>query len=244
MRVAAVIPWRGGQPDRERHHQRVRAHLRQLLPDAIHIDADSGHQPFSRAGSRNLGVELARNAGADIVVLCDADTLVQPEPLYAAINAAQDQVLHLPFTRWLGLSRAGLRAYENGTPLHKCETEYTFDNATGSVLVITPAAWWRAGGMDERYRGWGMEDVAFRCAADTLLGPTIRHDGTAHHLWHPITWSPHTPEYQHNAALLERYQQAVGNPAAMRALITGDDLARERLAAHQGGRIGHAQAHR
>lgn len=229
MRVACVIPWRGGDAHRERHHETVRAHLTSLLPDAVHIDADSGHEPFSRAGSRNRGVQLAQDVGADVVILCDADTLVSAGPLYAALESAHDNRLHLPFTKFLGVSEAGLAAYEAGTPIERCEMAMDMDNATGSVLVITPHAWWRAGGMDERYRGWGMEDVAFRYAAETLLGETVRHEGTVYHLWHPITWSPHTPEYQANAALLDRYGKVLGDPDGMRALIAEDQRGRQAL---------------
>lgn len=218
MRVAVVIPWRGGLPDRERHHETVRAHLRTLLPDAWHIDADSGDQPFSRAGSRNRGVRLSEDVGADVVVLCDADTLPEPGPLLAAIEAAGDGRLHLPYTRFRGFSQAGTATYLKGVNPEWCEIELATDWSTGGVLVTTPAAWWRAGGMDERYVGYGYEDEAFKAAADTLLGSTVRHAGTIWHLWHTQQTGVGSPEHTGNGQLAERYRAASGNPEAMRAL--------------------------
>jgi hypothetical protein len=219
VRVAAVIPWRGGQPDRERHHQTVRAHLRDLLPDAWHIDADSGHTPFSRAGSRNHGVRLAQDAGCDVVVICDADTLPEREPLLAAVDGAHDGRLHLPYVHFKGLSRKGTNRYLRGVPPEQCETELAHDHATGGCLVITPNAWWRAGGMDERFIAYGFEDVAFRIAADALLGPTVKHEGTIWHLWHVKTMGLGSPQHIANGALASRYVAAEGRPDVVRSLV-------------------------
>lgn len=219
MRVAVVIPWRGGQPDRERHHETVRAHLRALLPDAVHLDVDSGHEPFSRAASRNLGVRLAQDAACDVVVLCDADTLVEEQPLRAAIDSADDGILHLPYVHFRGLSENGTRMYLGGTPGEACETDLAHAWATGGILVLTPSAWGRAGGMDERFIAYGFEDTAFRIAADALLGPTVKHEGTIWHLWHEQQMGLGSPEHTANSALAARYVTAEGNPNEVRPIV-------------------------
>lgn len=219
MTVAVVIPWRPGTPERNRHHTYVRRHLARLLPDAVHIDVDSGHTPFSRAGSRNEGVRQAERAGADVVVLCDADTLVEEQPLREAITAAADGVLHLPYTWYRGLSQAGTAAFLAGTPADQCPTDWAHEWATGGVLCITPEAWEQAGGMDERCVGWGMEDVIMRICADALLGPTVKHSGTITHLWHPLESGLGSPQHVANGLLCERYNAAANNPDAIRALI-------------------------
>lgn len=219
MTVAVVIPWRGGNPQREHHHRVIRDHLRTLLPDAHHLDADSGHQPFNRAASRNHGVRLAEQAGADVVVVCDADTLVQPDPLHEAIAAAGDGRLHLPYTRYRGLTREGTEAWLSNRPdIDSMPTEDETTWSTGGVLVIRTDAWWRAGGQDERFTGWGAEDSAYRIACDALLGPTVRHEGTIHHLWHPVVRTQ-DPLYPANMALAHRYDAAEGDPDAVRAIV-------------------------
>ena len=219
MTVTVVIPWRPGTPERNAHHEHVRAHLRSLLPDAIHLDVDSGHTPFSRAGSRNEGVRQATVAGADIVVLCDADTLPEAEPLHAAIEAATDGRLHLPYTWYQGLSRSGTAAYFAGVPAADCATDLAHEWATGGVLVIQPDAWWAMGGMDERYVGWGFEDAAARVCADALLGPTVKHAGAITHLWHPQESGLGSPQHVANGQLCQRYVDATGQPDALRALL-------------------------
>lgn len=219
MTVAVVIPWRPGTPERNAHHEYVGDRLRQLLPDVIHLDVDSGHTPFSRAGSRNEGVRQAQAAGADVVVICDADTLPEPDPLHAAIDAATDGVLHLPYTWYRGLSETGTTQYLTGWASADCLTDLEHEWATGGVLVVQPASWWAAGGMDERFQGYGFEDVAFRLAADALLGPTLKHPGTITHLWHPPEVGHGSPQHVANGQLCQRYVDATGKPDAIRGLL-------------------------
>jgi hypothetical protein len=217
--VAVVIPWRPGTPERNAHHEHVRAHLHEMLPDAIHLDVDSGHTPFSRAGSRNEGVRFTQIVGADVVVICDADTLPEAEPLHAAIETATDGRLHLPYTWYRGLSRDGTAQYLAGTPAADCPVDLAHEWATGGVLVIQPASWWAAGGMDERFVAYGFEDAAYRIAADALLGPTVAHQGTITHLWHPSEVGHGSPHHIANGQLCQRYVDATGDPDALRALI-------------------------
>lgn len=219
MTVAVVIPWRPGIPERNAHHEYVRRHLRGLLPDAVHLDVDSGHTPFSRAGSRNEGVRQAQAAGADVVVICDADTLPEPEPLHAAIEAATDGVLHLPYTWYRGLTRRSTIDYLAGAPAADCSVDLAHEWATGGVLVIQADAWWAMGGMDERMIGWGFEDAAARVCADALLGPTVKHQGTITHLWHPQESGLGSPQHVANGQLCQRYVDATGKPDAVRALL-------------------------
>ncbi len=221
MRIAVVIPWRGGQKDREKHHQTVRWQLINMLPDAMPIEVDTGHMPFSRAGSRNLGVRVAQEAGYDVVVLNDADTLPEREPLLAAIESAhQNDRLVLPYTHFRGLSKRGTKDLLRGVPAVSCETELETTWSTGGVMVIKPSAWWRMGGMDENFTGWGMEDAAARVACDALLGPTIRHEGVITHLWHPSEIDQSSPSWQANSARMARYVEAEGNPEAVAAIVS------------------------
>ncbi len=92
LRVAVVILGVEARRTGEKHHQTVRWHLLDLLPDAMMMDVDSGHRPFSRAASRNVGVKYAQEAGFDAVVLNDADTLPEREPLLAAIESAHENL--------------------------------------------------------------------------------------------------------------------------------------------------------
>lgn len=217
-----MVPWRDTDPYRARAFNRVIQHLQHILPGSVKVlpvDARAD-EVFSRAASRNMGVRLADRAGADVVVLCDADTLPEQSPLLAAIGAAgRDGRLHMPFTRFLGLTKDGTADYLNGRPVGECEVELDYAYSVGGVFVIRPDAWSAAGGMDERFQAWGGEDLALRRAADTLLGLTVTHLGTITHLWHPPAQRDGTPANDAVWALAARYADAEGDPEAMRSLI-------------------------
>lgn len=51
-------------------------------------------------------------------------------------------------------------------------------------FAIPRPGWDRLGGFDERFRGWGFEDMAFQSASVGLIGHE-RVEGDLFHLWHP-----------------------------------------------------------
>jgi hypothetical protein len=158
-------------------------------------------------------VEHAANG---VVVVCDADTIPEPEPLHGAIAAAQrDGKLHLPYTRYRALSPAGTTAAFNGSRLIDCPAEFEGNASQGGILVVEAEAWQNIGGMDERFTGWGFEDTAFYAAAHTLLGTVVRHEGAIHHLWHRTDYDAWSPRYAANKARCRTYEAAYGDPEAM-----------------------------
>ncbi len=216
--VLVVIPWRP-QPDRVYAHDLTHARYAELLPGAELVDVDTDHDPFCLAGCRNKGVRLAEEAGADVVVLGDADTLPEQAPLLAAIEGAtRDGLVHLPYTEYRSLGGRGTKQYRVGVPLADCD-HFTIEGACSGILVATPASWWAAGGQDERFLGWGAEDAAFWSAHVALLGADpVRHEGRVYSLTHESA-PKEGPHYTANFALCYRYHRAQGDPEAMRALI-------------------------
>src|SRR5690606_21460484 len=145
-----VIPWRP-QPDRVANYEYVCDWFRRHLPDADLIPVDTPHVPFNAAACRNEGVRQAGHT--DVVVISDADVIPDPDALNAAIRAAGDGRIHMPYTTFKSLDKDTPRlVVEGGT-----HTPQSTKSATGGTYVATPAGWWAAGGMDDRFRGWGCE---------------------------------------------------------------------------------------
>jgi glycosyltransferase involved in cell wall biosynthesis len=217
MKVTVCVPFRGGQLDREIHSEYVSARLRDMLPDAEHIVVDVDGV-FSRARVRN---EAVRRAGEGVVVLCDADTVPEEQPLRDAVaGAAEDGRLHLPYTRYRALSPAGtLAVYARGVDPMDAPVEDESRRPIGGVWVIRADAWWAAGGMDEQFRSWGFEDDAFHAAANVLLGETVRHEGTITHLHHQPAANTRSRDYQANRQRFQQYARARRDPDAMRRLV-------------------------
>lgn len=203
IKAVVVIPWRA-TPDRVAAFEMVHSRYIRLGYDVWM--ADSNHPQFNRAAARNVAVRIAERHHADVVVIGDADTIVEPDPMVKAITAAATSGrVHLPYTTYhrdqAGGARLDLSAF-----------------AWSGVLVATPATWWCIGGQDERFDCWSPEDYAFRFAHETLLGPMVRHEGTAVALDHRPDRGT-DEQIERTTALYQRYLAARGDRAAMRGLV-------------------------
>ena len=141
MKIGLVIPWRP-TPTRLRPLQAVLEWYETNLPDIEIIYADKPGEFWSAAGSRNLGVRKAQEAGCDIVILNDADTLPELSSLLEAIDAAQsDGMIHNPYRicKYFDMRMSEL-FYADMNPEILKHTLYT--EANGGVWVCTPQAWW------------------------------------------------------------------------------------------------------
>lgn len=219
--VTIVIPWRPS-PSRVPAFEIVSRWYREALPGVEIRVVDSGDVPFSLAACRNLGIAEA-GSGGQVVVVSDADTLPEIEPLTAAIAAAATSgLVHLPYTEYRWLGAGGTAQFANGTALRDCDFELVRGACSG-VYVTTAETWARHGGQDERFRGWGFEDAAWYLAHGTLLGsPPQRHEGRVFALHHQAE-SREGPQYDANAALMQRYRDAATDPIAMRQLVGVDE---------------------
>lgn len=211
-----VIPWRPA-PTRVPAFERVRAWYASALPEAEIVTVDSDDDVFVLAACRNLGVSLA--APDRVVVISDADTIPEREPLRAAIAAAASSGrVHLPYDEYRWLGPYGSAQVEAGVPLEDSAFELVRGACSG-VYVTTPRTWWSHGGQDPLFRGWGFEDAAWFLAHETLLGePPRRHPGRVFALHHE-------PEvragarFEANEQRMGRYRAASGDPEAMRQLV-------------------------
>lgn len=218
-RVLVTIPYRGTSPERQANYRLVHQHFIHLLPGVELIEVDSGHEPFNRAATRNECVR--HGADHDVIVICDADTLLQQAPLLEAIEqAAVDNLVHNPFSVVRGLTKdSSLRCLVGDHRAPKAAFQLTW--AVGTAYVTTPTAWWDIGGMDERFTGWGFEDTAFAIAHRTLKQPMPRHEGMATQLWHPSAPRLGDPHYDAGVEHYARYLAVDGDKAGVAELISG-----------------------
>ncbi|MFF6946817.1 galactosyltransferase-related protein [Streptomyces lavendulae] len=105
----------------------------------------------------------------DAVMLCDADTLVEADPVAEAVRQAHSGALHFPFMLYRSWSEEATRRLLDGEAVDESKVAGVTVGSTGGAMVMNPAAWWDIGGMDERFTAWGWEDWAFPLAA-TVLG--------------------------------------------------------------------------
>ena len=216
-RVAVTIPWRP-TPDREEAFRFV-WNWYVTAPRAFDriMAVDSGHDQFNRAASRNSCVRAVTDC--DVVIINDADTVPHLPALESAIAQAIDGKLHYGLDKMKYLTEDESKQYMAGREVDVSDAK-THDS---SVIVCVPTTWWRVGGMDERFTGYGGEDGALCSAANAISGVQW-HTGTAVSLFHdPMVRDIGSERWKPNSELSQRYYRARHNPAMIRQLIAERD---------------------
>lgn len=217
--VTIAFPFRPGCEFREKAFPHVEKAYRSILPNSKFVTVDAGGKIFNRAASRNMCVRLA---GPGIVVIADTDILPDEPALRDAITAARDEGgLHLGYDYYRALLKESTqRYYHDGRDLLSLPMAFDSTTSTCGIVVMRCDQWWEAGGMDERFTGWGFEDTAFAIAVETILGPLKHHHGTVNHLWHPSACNVASEQYKRNEELCLRYEAAKGDLPRMKELIS------------------------
>lgn len=128
---------------------------------------DGEGRPFSVARALN---DAARHARGDVFLLFGADHV--PDP--AVVSWAREIVARHPWTR---LHDHVLYASEAATALMLGARRLITDSADWThhlapcpgVLALTRAAFDKAGGLDDRFQGWGYEDTEFLSRLSKLV---------------------------------------------------------------------------
>lgn len=151
--VATVcIPWRPS-PSRIKPYEAVRRYWAENFPDWPVVTADAGGEIFNLGASRNRAVEKAET---DVVMLCDADTIVLPAE---NVQIAVDDPVGIcwPAKIWkLIPAEYADRPFEQfpGAP-----ALIEYPEGLGGCAVATREEYWRLGGQPEEFcDGWGCAD--------------------------------------------------------------------------------------
>lgn len=204
MRAVALAPRRadGGRRDQ------LWRWARQRWPLEV-IEGASPPGPFNRSAAIN---DAARRAGSwDIAAIIDADTVLEPARVLEGLELARTGRAVLPFTHYCLVGRRETDQLMRAEQLPATAERTTIRANRWSGCVIVPRELFDAvGGFDERFVGWGGEDIGF-AAALLARGKVARLPGNLFHLWHPhsVERRHRTPEYAVNAALERRYVAAL-----------------------------------
>jgi hypothetical protein len=161
--IATVcIPWRPS-PSRLAAFERVKQFWAMFGWPMLTADSDT--EVFSLAQARNNAV---RQAETDVVVISDADTLIDPLNVLRAV--AEPVGICWPFTKYRVLAQEYL-----DTPLAELASVPHVNSwdgvgilGVGGCLVATTKEYWRLGGQPSEFIGWGWEDTAFTAVVSTL----------------------------------------------------------------------------
>lgn len=229
MNVAVVIPALTiDDPWRARALEFVLGWWRTNYPAwPVHIGEIPDGAPWSKGAAVGAGCALAIDAGADVLVLADADSFTIPAETFSeAVAAITDDgkswvVPHGMVYRLREDETVRVLDGERPRLGRLCRPVYE-GPAGGGFTVLTVEAWREVDGIDPRFLGWGGEDIAFGFALEALVHPAHRIGGKLVHLWHPHP-APTLRGSPESEALIAKYTEARGYPRRIRAVIEGGD---------------------
>lgn len=218
MDVVVLVP-RRPDPWRDKLWRLVASELDRSGADWPIHEGLSIEGRFNRSAAIN---EAAAAAGAwDVAVILDADTVPEVDQVTAAIDIAARGQLAMAHDLFRSLSSRGTRRVLAGrcSPA-AAQQRWDLANTYSSCLCVGRELWETVGGFDERFEGWGYEDVGFYMTCEALAG-VERVKGPVHHLWHPRSSEkrPEDPQYRANRALSKQYRALRGDGEGMRRFL-------------------------
>lgn len=241
--VVVLVPRRADGGRRDESWEWLAKRWESEWPDfTVVIGEHDDGGPFNRSAALNA----AASAAGDwtVAVIADADSFVGADQVRAAVNtAARTGLMTIAFTRFCYLSDEGSRRVMAGyVGSWERLIRHKFTGGCSSMVAVRRDLWDTVGGFDERFCGWGEEDVAFSIACQTF-GPRRpgvpdaediratfhRLPGDCWHLWHPTQPNADIHDratykqgagYAANRELGARYIAAAHDTVAMSALIT------------------------
>ena len=240
-RVVFLVPRRTDHGLRDRLWAHCKAKWEREHPDWPVIEGHDEYGPFNRSAAINAAADAAGDF--DVAIVIDSDVMVDPEQVREAVRRAR-KTGHViwAFDERLGLTDDGTTEVLKGAPVHDGIVGTRHAVSWSMCFAVPRSAWDTLGGFDERFKGWGWEDMAWKSAVLTLIQPDdwAEHHvkGPVVHLFHPRSdtraevrlpdgWIKITPEYLENTVLGRRYMDAAGHPDVMRRLLDGAAAERE-----------------
>lgn len=242
-KISILIPFSTGNRERKRTFNWLMEYWHHELPDAEFIIGHSKSKVFCKGEALNDA--FSRSTGKVILIL-DADAYMDGATIeYCADRILEELDNHLWYVpyRWLyRLDREITHDLVESDPLHPMTIPCCpppsdiidnhghtskYGHRYGAMAMIFPRqAIELLGCFDERFKGWGGEDVALLRALDTLWGKHKTIDGPIFHLWHPYLgtgykdrrWA-HQKHGSVNSKLANEYHKATRRPSQMRALV-------------------------
>lgn len=217
-KLGIAMPWRS-QPTRVLAFEYVCNRYGELFPEAKIYFGDMPGDKWNISGSRNIAINAAIDDDCDVILVSDAD--IQPEK-FSIEKAIQvtiaEKVVSLPYTETYFLNEELSSEWIAGklSLPEAVRKSQVYRNQVAGAYVITPDIFKTMNGWDERFLGWGFEDLAFVDAHETLIGPLRKISGTLISLFHK---DRDKSDADLNESRYADYKNAKGSVALMKDLV-------------------------
>lgn len=240
-KLSLLIPYRKSDKQRDLVLKWLLKYWKAELPDAEIIIGRSKSKIFSKTEAFN---DAARKSTGKVLVLLDADAYISGKVLDRAATRILDELdnhlWYVPYRKLYRLNRFATNLIIYSDPANPFRVpspppkNYLEDNGDkagyghryGAMVMEFPReAFDILGGFDERFKGWGGEDVAILRALDTLYGKHKITNNDVLHLHHPVIGKNYKDrmwkgqQKQLNSELASKYNRATRNPSKMRELV-------------------------
>jgi hypothetical protein len=242
--ISLLVPFLSDHAERERNWLWLEEYWQHVLPGAEIIVAPNYDRPFCKSKAVN---DAFRQSTGDVIVILDADAYLPAKSILecAAMIRADRRLWFIPYRRMYRLTAPATASITAGGParpptmwdpppvdLWVDEGGRSFGHWFGALVQLMPReAFEAANGMDERFEGWGGEDISLMRAVDTLYARHRNLNAPAFHLYHPTTrayadgsprrdkqWADQ-PRKIMNTAITTRYNEAFLDRAKMQDLV-------------------------
>lgn len=240
--ISLIIPYRGGNPHRDAAFRWDLKYYEHALPGVEIVIGHSRDKIFCKTQAFN---DAIRKSHGKVLVLMDADAYIDSKVITKCadkiLENAEDHLWFVPYRHLYRLSETKSKEILDSNPKYPLtltepipkewidgeQTKSSYGHRYGAMMMIIPReAYDTLGCFDERFKGWGGEDVALLRALDTLYGKHKTTKNPIFHLWHPTrgtnylnrTWKGQA-RFNPNGNLAMRYHKASRNPSQMRKLV-------------------------
>lgn len=240
--ITLLVPFRTDGVQRTNVWEWLHAYWENELPGAEIVMGPDEHVPFCKTAAVN---KAFRASHGDIVVVLDADCYL---PGRVVLDCARRirvarrrgrKLWFVPYRHFYRMTESATEDILESDPAYPLRVpspppswmvedpiNSNYGHWFGALILVMPrGAFEAAGGMDERFAGWGGEDVSFMIAVDTLYTPHRTTGNSVFHLWHPHTGTEHFERMWAGQAapgannhLSSLYSMARGRSKRMRAL--------------------------
>jgi glycosyltransferase involved in cell wall biosynthesis len=240
-KISLLIPFSYTDPSRIANIEWLKKYWKHELPEAELVIGSSYSEVFCKGQALN---NAAAKAKGRIFVVLDADAYLPGSIIREAANLIlenrKNNLWFVPYRELFRLSREISERILRSDPRYPHRPSACKENIqpnsentvrygrrfAAMIMMFHRDAYKLIGGFDERFKGWGGEDVCLMKALDTLYGKHKSINSRIFHLWHPIIGdSIQTRRWEgqengsSNAVLSMQYHKALGKPSEMKKII-------------------------
>ena len=222
MKFSLLVPRKPDHGTRDYHWSLIKRRYQRLMPQVEICTGFDKSKLFCKSRALN---KAALKATGDIFIICDADVIFAPDLVRKIASIIDLHPWIIPFKKAFFLTKNTTnRLIKRGLPpkfrIKEEDIERSFFGKGQLMNVVKRECFEAVHGFDERFKGWGLEDFAFRLSLDTICGKHFNMDEEIYHLWHPRAKRDHRHAGK-NKQLYNQYLEAAENVDDMQKIING-----------------------